>query len=133
MPLAQQNQLDEQVRRMQPIVDHQLRRAAAAGSRTLTEPILLKPLIDKLTSALTKVYTSRGVGFYNRLDPELKLRADTGDLYELFGNLLDNAAKYGDEHIRISAHSEKNVLRIDVDDDRSEEHTSELQSLMRIS
>src|SRR3546814_16433422 len=49
--------------------------------------------------------------------PELKLRADTGDLYELFGNLLDNAAKYGDEHIRISAHSEKNVLRIDVDDD----------------
>src|SRR3546814_492681 len=63
MPLAQQNQLDEQVRRMQHIVDHQLRRAAAAGSRTLTEPILLKPLIDKLTSALTKVYTSRGVGF----------------------------------------------------------------------
>lgn len=117
MPHAQQNQLDEQVSRMQHIVDHQLRRAAAAGSRTLTEPILLKPLIDKLTSALTKVYASRGVGFYNRLDPELKLRADQGDLYELFGNLLDNAAKYGDEHIRISASSEKTALRIDVDDD----------------
>lgn len=117
MPHAQQNQLDEQVSRMQHIVDHQLRRAAAAGSRTLTEPIVLKPLIDKLTSALTKVYANRGVGFYNRLDPELKLRADQGDLYELFGNLLDNAAKYGDEHIRISAISEPNTLRIDVDDD----------------
>ncbi|NGY03434.1 GHKL domain-containing protein [Solimonas terrae] len=117
IPAAQQSQLDEQVSRMQHIVDHQLRRAAAAGSRTLTEPILLKPLIDKLTSALTKVYASRGVGFYNRLDPELRLRADQGDLYELFGNLLDNAAKYGDEHIRISAHTEKNLLHIDVDDD----------------
>lgn len=122
MPQAQQNQVDEQITRMQHIVDHQLRRAAAAGSRTLTEPIVLKPLIDKLTSALTKVYASRGVGFYNRLDPELKLRADQGDLFELFGNLLDNAAKYGDEHIRISAssapaNSSKNVLRINVDDD----------------
>jgi two-component system sensor histidine kinase PhoQ len=117
IPPPQQNLLDEQVGRMQHIVDHQLRRAAAAGSRTLTEPIVLKPLIDKLTSALTKVYASRGVGFYNRLDPELRLRADQGDLYELFGNLLDNAAKYGDEHIRISAHQEANLLHIDVDDD----------------
>lgn len=117
IPPSQQSLLDEQVGRMQHIVDHQLRRAAAAGSRTLTEPIVLKPLIDKLTSTLTKVYASRGVGFYNRLDPELKLRADQGDLYELFGNLLDNAAKYGDEHIRISARQEANLLHVDVDDD----------------
>ncbi len=114
---AQQRLLDEQLARMQHIVDHQLRRAAAAGSRTLTEPVALKPLVDKLMAALAKVYGDRSIRFDNWLDPGLKLRANQGDLYELLGNLLDNAAKYGHHHVRVAAQADEHHCRIDFDDD----------------
>ncbi|MFT4045896.1 MAG: ATP-binding protein [Solimonas sp.] len=117
IPPAQQQQLHEQLGRMQHIVDHQLRRAAAAGSRTLTEPVTLRPLAEKLTMALAKVYGGRNIRFDNALDPDLRLRADQGDLYELLGNLLDNAAKYGNRRVRISAQADGKTCRIDVDDD----------------
>lgn len=117
IPPNERHTLSEQVGRMQHIVDHQLRRAAAAGSRTLTEPVALKPLADKVMSALTKVYAARGIRFDNELDPLLRLRADQGDLYEMLGNLLDNAAKYGDRHVRIAASNDPQQCRIDVDDD----------------
>lgn len=117
IPAAQRRQLQEQLSRMQHIVDHQLRRAAAAGSRTLTEPVALKPLVDKLMAALGKVYAARSIRFSNALDPQLRLRADQGDLYELLGNLLDNAAKYGHQQVRVSARLEKNFCRLDFDDD----------------
>ncbi len=117
IPVAQRQQLHEQVGRMQHIVDHQLRRAAAAGSRTLTEPVQLKPLADKLIAALAKVYGDRQIRFDNALDTTLKLRADQGDLYELLGNLLDNAAKYGHRQVRLSAQVDKKFCRLDIDDD----------------
>lgn len=117
IPGALQRHLDEQVSRMQHIVDHQLRRAAAAGSRTLTEPVALKPLVDKLMTALGKVYAGRGIRFDNQLDGTLRLRADQGDLYELLGNLLDNAAKYGNQQVRVSARTDQGLCRIDFDDD----------------
>ncbi|NKF23419.1 ATP-binding protein [Solimonas sp. C16B3] len=117
IPGAQQRQLDEQVGRMQHIVDHQLRRAAAAGSRTLTEPVALKPLVDKLMSALSKVYASRNITFENELDPILRLRADQGDLYEMLGNLIENAAKYGNQRVRVAAQVDHNICRLDFDDD----------------
>ncbi|MGH8443945.1 MAG: ATP-binding protein [Solimonas sp.] len=117
IPSSQQEQLYEQIGRMQHIVDHQLRRAAAAGSRTLTEPVVLRPLAEKLMMALAKVYGGRNIRFDNALDPNLRVRADQGDLYELLGNLLDNAAKYGNRRVRIAAQADRNSCRIDVDDD----------------
>ena len=117
MPPAERTQLNEQLGRMQHIVDHQLRRAAAAGSRTLTEPIALQPIADKLIAALGKVYAQRQIRFDNRLPPALRLRADQGDLYELLGNLLDNAAKYGGQHVVIGGRSDSAQCQIEVDDD----------------
>ncbi len=109
-------QLREQVGRMQHIVHHQLRRAAAAGSRTLTEPVAIRPLSDKIIAALTKVYADRGVRFENWIVPNLRLRVDQGDLYELLGNLLDNAAKYGHGHVRLSATLSQNSCNLVVED-----------------
>jgi two-component system sensor histidine kinase PhoQ len=116
LPSEHRAQLDEQVARMQHIVNHQLRRAAAAGSRTLTEPVALRPICDKLIATLTKVYAGRDVRFDNWVVPTLRLRADQGDLFELIGNLLDNAAKYGHGHVRLSATLGKNVCNLVVED-----------------
>jgi two-component system sensor histidine kinase PhoQ len=110
-------QLQEQLGRMQHIVDHQLRRAAAAGSRTLTEPVALRALSDKITAALMKVYASKKPEFDNRIPLSLRLRADQGDLYELLGNLLDNAIKYGRGKVRVNASITRQHCILTIEDD----------------
>jgi two-component system, OmpR family, sensor histidine kinase PhoQ len=109
-------QLHEQIDRMQHIVDHQLRRAAAAGTRTLTEPVALRGLSDKLLSAIAKVYADKSLRCENAIPEALRVRADQGDLYDLLGNLLDNAAKYGNGRVRISAISGTRQSLIVVED-----------------
>lgn len=114
---AHRRQLHEQVDRMQHIVDHQLRRAAAAGTRTLTEPVALRALAEKLISAIAKVYADKNLRCENAIPETLRVRADQGDLYDLLGNLLDNAAKYGNGRLRVSAISGTRQSLIVVEDD----------------
>lgn len=109
--------LQEQVSRMGHIVQHQLKRAATVGTRALAEPTAIRPLVEKITGALTKVYHSRQLAFAIDIAPSLKLRADSGDLYELIGNLLDNACKYGQRQVRIAATRDRWQVTITVDDD----------------
>ncbi len=118
-PLAADHQklLGEQVARMGHIVQHQLKRAATVGSRTLAEPTLLRPLVEKITGALVKVYHTRRIVFEIDIPADLRLRADSGDLYELVGNLLDNACKYGQQRIRVSAWREHREVLLSIEDD----------------
>ncbi|HSW13199.1 MAG TPA: ATP-binding protein [Solimonas sp.] len=110
-------QLQEQVTRMQRIVDHQLRRAAAAGTRTLSKPVRLRPLVEKICSALGKVYADKQPKFELQVSNSLKLRADQGDLYELLGNLLENAAKYGRGCVRIRSELDQQSCHFIIEDD----------------
>lgn len=109
--------LGEQVARMGHIVQHQLKRAATVGSRTLAEPTALKPMVDKITAALVKVYHARRIAFDIAIADNLRLRADAGDLYELVGNLLDNACKYGKSRVLVCARREKREVILSVEDD----------------
>ncbi len=43
-------------------------------------------------------------------------RADEGDLYELLGNLLDNAAKWASSEVRIRAEIRTRMLMLTIDD-----------------
>lgn len=113
---AQRRQVHEQLDRMQHIVEHQLRRAAALGTRTLTEPVALRALADKLLGAIAKVYSGKSLATENAVPEALRLRADQGDLYELLGNLVDNAAKYGGGRIRVSAVGEHRQCLLIVED-----------------
>ena len=112
-----QRGLQEQVDRMQHIVDYQLRRAAAAGSRTLSEPLALQALAEKTLAALGKVYASKNLSFELKIPAGLRLRADEGDLYELLGNLLDNACKWGSSKVRLQIQDGPRRIDITVDDD----------------
>ncbi|MGQ0619812.1 MAG: ATP-binding protein [Panacagrimonas sp.] len=109
--------LRDQVRVMQQITDYQLRKAAMAGRRALAEPLAPGPIAEKIVAALTKVYAGRTMRFEFAVPPTFKMRADGGDLYELLGNLLDNACKYGGGRVRIGFLSEGRVNVIRIDDD----------------
>lgn len=110
--------LGEQLQRMQHIVDHQLLRAVSrGGQRALAEAVPLRALVEKISAALSKVYARRELQVQLDIPASLRARADQGDLYELLGNLMDNAAKYGHGRLQIGASRERERLLLTVEDD----------------
>ncbi len=117
LPADARDRMVDPVDRMQQITHHQLRKAAAAGRRTLAEPVRLRPLTDKIVGALVKVYATKQLRFTIDIADSLKARADEGDLYELLGNLLDNAAKWARTAVRLQADIRNRMLVLVIDDD----------------
>ncbi len=107
----------EQASRIQQSIDYQLQRAATAGRSGLNSPLLLRPLIETLTRALQKVYADKQVQFKLDIPDDLTLRADEGDLTELFGNVLDNACKWCQQQIECRATIVANKVNITIADD----------------
>lgn len=119
LPTPVRERLGEQVARMQDISDHQLRRAATAGRRTLSEPVAVRQLAEKIVAALAKVYAAKALHFQLDLPAALRVRVDQSDLYELLGNLLDNAAKWGRTQVHLHAQRQSRELLLTVEDDGS--------------
>ena len=93
--------LEKQTLMMRQLVDYQLNRAAAKGHQTLTESIPLKAVVIQITDSLDKVYFDKSLNVTKQLD-EIDFYAERGDLYELFGNLLDNAYKWAKSQVHIT-------------------------------
>jgi two-component system sensor histidine kinase PhoQ len=87
--------LRAQIDRMQSVVDYQLRRAAASGPRSLAaRPVVLEPLLVDIIASLRKIYRDKPVNCELQIPDGASCPAEPGDLYEIFGNLLDNAWKW---------------------------------------
>ncbi|WP_455199448.1 ATP-binding protein [Kaarinaea lacus] len=115
--------IEEQVERMNQITGYQLQRAAASGLTALTAPIMVNELIRKVMSGLQKVYADKRVETnYETMEP-IEYHADEGDLMEIVGNLADNAFKWCNKKVYITAEnkvrSQDNQwdLLIEVEDD----------------
>ncbi len=117
LSVAQRQPLETQLARMNDILDYQLQKAAAAGKRSLAPPIAIAPVAEKLARSLTKVYAEQAVVFETDIDQSLQAPIDEGDLTELLGNLMDNAAKYGGGRVQVHAEAVAAGLRLVVDDD----------------
>ncbi|MEQ8797908.1 MAG: ATP-binding protein [Salinisphaeraceae bacterium] len=117
LPDEQRRHLQGQLARINEIVDYQVQRAAAAGTRTLAPPVALAPIVERLAGALRKVYAEAGTHFEVALDRRLTAAADEGDLTEVIGNVMDNAAKYGRGRVQVSGKAEGDGTVIFVDDD----------------
>jgi two-component system sensor histidine kinase PhoQ len=107
----------EQVGRMNQIISHQLQRAATIGRQALRQPLLVSPVVDRLTRALQKVYAEKNLHYRNRVPVDFQLGIDEADLMEMLGNLLDNAAKFAQTEIVISAMTGTNEQTLSVCDD----------------
>ncbi len=103
------------VQRIREIIDHQLQRAVAAGPVD-QPPVALRPQLARLVRTLTRVH-ARPLQMDIDIPDDLTLRMDTGDLLELFGNLLDNACKWARTRIRVTAERRGSTLEIRIEDD----------------
>ena len=87
--------LRDQVDRMQSVIDYQLRRAAAMGPRSLAaRPVALGPVLTDIVGSLRKIHRDKVVAFELHMADGVSYPAEQGDLYEVLGNLLDNAWKW---------------------------------------
>jgi len=92
----------EQVRRMDDIVVHQLGRAAAGGKVLFASALPLAPLVTRIQGTLSKVHVERSLQWTLQCPADLAWRMGEGDAFELLGNLMDNAAKWARQQVRVS-------------------------------
>lgn len=111
-------ELDEQLERMNQIVSYQLKRATRSEkSRHLGVSVQVVPVLEKIISALEKVYLDKPISLVKNLDAEAVFHGEESDLMELCGNLLDNAFKYCRSEIRVRVSRKGQGLQLDVEDD----------------
>jgi two-component system sensor histidine kinase PhoQ len=110
-------EVQQQVARMDDIVQHQLGRAAAGGAARFAPPVLVAPVLDRIRDALAKVYADKGIAITVECPPDLAWRIDEGDLFEIAGNTMDNAAKWAKQRVAVRAWREPGRLHLSIDDD----------------
>ncbi|MBK0393297.1 ATP-binding protein [Ramlibacter algicola] len=109
--------VEEQVQRMDAIVQHQLGRGAASGATRFAPAIALAPIAQRVRESLEKVHAARNLRFAIDCPPNLRWRIDEGDAFEVFGNLLDNAAKWARSRITARVRRDGSRLLVRVEDD----------------
>jgi len=109
--------IDEQITRMAEIVQHQLQRATLTTTSSIREKTPLRHTLERLGSALSKVYKEKHVSLTLDLPEELDFPGDESDALEICGNLLENAFKYGQSTICVHAGSTATELHISIGDD----------------
>ncbi|MDH3646015.1 MAG: ATP-binding protein [Gammaproteobacteria bacterium] len=103
-------EIDAQLNRMDEIIGYQLNRAATSGGVTLgSKPVDVTEVVGSIVRSLDKVYADKAPVTEQRISPQSLYFGDRGDLTEIMGNLLDNAFKYCQQRLRVSAQA------IDVD------------------
>jgi two-component system sensor histidine kinase PhoQ len=116
LPEDTRGPLRSQLAHMNDILDYQLQKAAAAGRRSLARPLAIAPVAEKLGRALTKVYAEQGTQISVGIDARLRAPIDEGDLTELLGTVMDNAAKYGRGQVVVDAERSRDALWLWIDD-----------------
>lgn len=117
---AQESKLEqiceEQLQRMNQIVGYQLQRATS-GPQVMMKPILMSPIFEKLSAGLQKVYAQKQLQINFKANPKHAIKLNEGDLYEVCGNLLDNACKWAKSTVKISAFQLEQLTVIEIEDD----------------
>lgn len=112
-----QSLLAEQIQRMDEIIKHQLQRAVIASSSKMLESTAVQPCVDRLVSAMTKVYADKHIQFDLQLASQCFFKGDQRDLMEVLGNILDNACKACDSKVKVVADNSGQNLLLEVHDD----------------
>lgn len=112
------NEIGEQVRAMDSSVRRALARARAGlVGRLGHRPIPVRPAMTRIVDAMRKLTRSRDLQWHVQIHGDPIFRGDAGDLTEMLGNVLDNAAKWARTEVRITATAENGQLQLVVEDD----------------
>ena len=88
---------------MQKLIATRLQRAAASTRRSMAQAVEVETQVERLVQSLNRIYSQELINIDVMIEPDLVFYGEQRDLLELVGNLLDNACKYGDGQVRLSA------------------------------
>jgi two-component system sensor histidine kinase PhoQ len=109
--------VEQQVARMDDIVQHQLARAKSGTGALFASPLALGTVASRVRESLGKVYADKGLRIDVDIPADLTWRIEVGEAFELLGNLMDNAAKWSRSKVSVRAAREGRDLRLLIDDD----------------
>jgi len=104
------------VEQIQHQIVRQLKRATAAPT-SLQQSIPVTPAVEKLISALDKVYRDKCLHIVCDMPTPGRFRGDETDLLEILGNVLDNAYKAANAQIAIRLRTDQNTTALVIEDD----------------
>jgi signal transduction histidine kinase len=116
------DKLSDTVRRqteaMTSNVNHYLKRAqAAAQAEVLGARTEVKDPIEGIARMLERLHRDKGLAIDVDADPKAVFRGERGDLDELVGNLLENAAKWCKSRVNVTVGRRDDGIEVIVDDD----------------
>jgi signal transduction histidine kinase len=116
-PLAEVVGRQTEAMRLQ--VDHHLRRArAAARAQGQGERTSVAEALDELARTLERIFQDKGIEIDWDAADDLYFLGERQDLFEIAGNAMENACKWGRARVRVRAEAiGEERLRIAVDDD----------------
>lgn len=129
-PMEQKDIASEQLDTINNIVEYQLQRAATAGRQQLAEAIPLRPIAEKIIATLDKVYKDKQVECQINITNSFKIKIDESDLFELLGNLLENAFKWCNQKVQLSATALDGQTQLIVEDDGPGINESERERIL---
>lgn len=116
--LANDKIAQEQLDRINAMIEHQLKRAATGASDTWKKQTEIAPVVDAILNAMKKVYHEKHINFHLECDQDVVFLGDKTDLMEILGNLIDNACKACVDQVSVIIVSEQeNALLINISDD----------------
>jgi len=98
-------------------VDHHLRRARAAARGRAAGAAPVADVIKDLARTIGRIHAAKGLDISVAVDPSLRFRGERQDLEEMAGNLIENAAKWAESRLRVSASVDGAQLHLAVEDD----------------
>ena len=105
-----------QAERIRLLIERELKRARMAGKGTPSQRFNPQQDMPDLIAVVRQVHQERTMEVDLQVDPRLPLFGDREDMFELIGNLLDNAFKWAASTIRVRLWSADGV-HIQVEDD----------------
>ncbi len=104
-----------QAARIRLLIERELKRARMAGKGNPSQRFDPRQDLQDLVTVVGQVHQERRVKVSLAVEPSLPLFGDREDMFELIGNLLDNAFKWASTRVRVSLQGDP--LRIQVEDD----------------
>ncbi len=109
--------LVNQVSRMTDIIAYQLRRATINDHNSNIKRQSIRPILYRLKPTFLKVHHSKSFEIQINVDENSECRMDKDDLLEVFGNLINNACRFCEKVVSVTATQNGDTITIDIDDD----------------
>ena len=106
------NALQEQLDRISTIVNYQLNRTSSSVKPSYRPTVECYELVDKLIRVLQRLHESKGIIFNSNVAEGLVFKGDNDDLAEVLGNVLENACKWANSTISVTAFNDENQMLI---------------------